>query len=165
MRDLIKCLQKKLKGVMKWKNSFSGENYCNKYFLVNSTPTYLTRRYEIDPYLVVRLQFWSSRKFGVTPSLILLTGWLWLKVVVSVRVSTMGQIDLFEIMISNDLIIHKYNDSKNFVTKYKMFICLKWFKFIDILALKTLTLKLNIKCLHSWNHLELETIIVKLTSK
>ena len=46
--------------------------------------------------LIVKLRFWSSGKYGITHSLPLLPGPLCSEVVILVRVSSFGQIDLFK---------------------------------------------------------------------
>ena len=47
---------------------------------------------------IVRLQFWISEECGISPSLISLPGPLCLEGVVSLRVRSMGQIDMFKII-------------------------------------------------------------------
>ena len=49
--------------------------------------------YDTKLHLIVRFQFWSIRKYGVTYSLPLLPGPLWPGVLVYVRVPSIGQIE------------------------------------------------------------------------
>ena len=59
------------------------------------TPQKDNPEYNIKIHLMVRLQFWRSEGVRSTPSLPLFPDPLWPKGVVSVRVSSVGQIDLF----------------------------------------------------------------------
>ena len=52
--------------------------------------------YSTKLHLVVRLQLCSSGEIAVTSLLLLLPGPLWPKVVILVKVLSLGQIDLFE---------------------------------------------------------------------
>ena len=54
----------------------------------------LKNRTVLGMHLVVRFQSWKCYECGVTPSLSLLSGTIWLGVVLPVRVPSMGQIDL-----------------------------------------------------------------------
>ena len=75
---------KKFEDVVDSKRNMTAVSYLEYYLLI---------WYNAKLHLVVRLQFWCS---GVTSSLLLLLDTLWPGVVVSVRLTYMGQIDMFE---------------------------------------------------------------------
>ena len=63
------------------------------------TPSHKRRMcpdYDTKIHLVVRLQFWMFRKCGIASSLWIIPGHLWSHVVVTLRVPSVGQHDLFE---------------------------------------------------------------------
>ena len=59
-------------------------------------PKNMYSEYNAKLHSVVWFHFWSSEMWEVTPLLSLLPDPLWLVVVVLVRVSSMGQLDLFK---------------------------------------------------------------------
>ena len=78
--------------------------------------------YDAKVHLMVRLQFWRSREYGITPSLSLLLGSLWLRVVLAVMVPSRDQIDLFENYLYN--LRNDYKKSKyehgSLTSRYKI---------------------------------------------
>ena len=68
-------------------------------------------------YLVVRLEFWGSAKYGVTRSLPLLPASLCPGMVVLVRFPSIGQMDLFKIMFK---MIFNYINTLTLEVKYEV---------------------------------------------
>ena len=88
--------------------------------------------YNIKLHLMVRLQFWRSEECWLLSSLTLIPGPLWLKVVVPVRLLSMGQTDLFKNYLVLISLFNSISTFKNYlhligilhvITAFK--ICLK----------------------------------------
>ena len=99
--------------------------------------------FEIKLHPVVRLQFWNSGECGVTPSLLLLSGLFLSRVVVSVRVPSMGQLDFWKLSILDrntvnhitanyfEIVIWSYTCLEMIILYLNLYNCLKSKRYVS----------------------------------